>query len=88
MMLVEVLVHDGEPGAFACCVRQGVVGKDSAAQVEQRDQHEQEERDDEGELHEGLATIASGRGDAAPASDAHGRSTTTSLSHGVMAVPP
>ena len=50
-----VLVDDGHPGAFAGGVGQRVVGEDRSAEVEQGDEHEQEERDDEGELDKGLA---------------------------------
>ena len=68
MMLVEVLVDDRQPRAFAGGVGQRVVGEDRPTEVEQRDQHQQEERDDEGEFDEGLAPAAPGGGGAGSAS--------------------
>ena len=53
-----VLVDDRDTGALAGSVGQGVVGEDRSTKVEDPDEQEQEERDDQREFDEGLASAA------------------------------
>jgi hypothetical protein len=59
----EDLIDRRDARAFACRVPDGVVGVDGAPEVEDGKQHEHEQREDESELDERLATsVAPGVG--------------------------
>src|SRR4029079_1995266 len=73
-----VVVCDGHPRTLARCVGERVVGEDRATEVEDRDQQQDEDRQDERELDQGLAAVQA----AAPWKSDHGLFTVMLLLQG------
>ena len=70
--------------ALAGGVRQRVEGEDRSAEIEDRDEQEQEDRDDQGELNECLTAATP---DPVAVEEVHSRFTTMLLLHGTLDPP-
>ena len=70
------LVDDRDPGALTSRVPDRVVGVDGAPEIEDPEQQQDEDREDQGELDEALASLPGG-GDATD----HGPTVMTAVAH-------